>query len=292
MATIAKAVEIPISELGKEAFVQELLANDPSLLGLGDLILRGKERIQHSSGRLDLLLESADGSTWYEVEVQLRATDESHIIRTVEYWDNERRHKPNKKHVAVIVAEKITSRFFNVIALFNQHIPIVAIQMQALDVGGQKTIIFTTILNHSDQTEEADEEAYQPTDQFYWRARTSEAIMNIANEILSFAREKNSSIDFKYNKGYIKTTVGGVLSNFITLRPQKKRIRLSVSNPRSAEIDKLIEDAGFEIEYEEEWQKYILWITQEGFSASKTFVRDMIHKAYDAVEAEPSTLNS
>jgi hypothetical protein len=57
---------------------------------------------------------------------RLGMTDESHIIRTVEYWDTERRRWPQYEHVAVIVAEEITGRFFNVISLFNGFIPIIA----------------------------------------------------------------------------------------------------------------------------------------------------------------------
>jgi hypothetical protein len=37
--------------------VQDLIAGDPSMLGLGDLVLRQKERIQPRAGRLDLLLQ-------------------------------------------------------------------------------------------------------------------------------------------------------------------------------------------------------------------------------------------
>jgi hypothetical protein len=43
---------------------------------------------------LDLLLQDADGNRRYEVEVQLGKTDESHIIRTIEYWDIERKRYP------------------------------------------------------------------------------------------------------------------------------------------------------------------------------------------------------
>jgi hypothetical protein len=44
------------------------------------------------AGRFDPLLEDPDpeAATRYEVEIQLGATDESHIIRTLEYWDIER----------------------------------------------------------------------------------------------------------------------------------------------------------------------------------------------------------
>lgn len=74
-----------------EKWVQERLAEDPSLLGLGDLILKDKERIQPRAGRLDLLLQDAESEHRYEVEIQLGSTDEAHIIRTIEYWDVERK---------------------------------------------------------------------------------------------------------------------------------------------------------------------------------------------------------
>ena len=48
----------------------------------------------------------------YEVEVMLGETDETHIIRTIEYWDHEKRRWPQRQHFAVLVAETITRRFF------------------------------------------------------------------------------------------------------------------------------------------------------------------------------------
>src|SRR3972149_6329417 len=81
-----------------ERWVQEKIAEDPSILGLGDVILKDKERIQPRAGRLDLLLQEADGNGRFEVEVQLGKTDESHIIRTIEYWDLERKRYPQYEH--------------------------------------------------------------------------------------------------------------------------------------------------------------------------------------------------
>ncbi len=50
-----------------------------------------------------MYLEEAD--TFYEEEVMLGALDESHIIRTIEYWRVERQRRPGSEHRAVIVAE-------------------------------------------------------------------------------------------------------------------------------------------------------------------------------------------
>jgi hypothetical protein len=68
-----------------EKWVQDLIADDPSILGLGDLELRQKERVQPRGGRLDLLLQDPDTKRRYEIELQLGSTDETHIIRTIEY---------------------------------------------------------------------------------------------------------------------------------------------------------------------------------------------------------------
>ena len=106
-----------------EAWLQDLIAEDPSIIGLGDLVLRDKERLQPKAGRLDLLLQDPDSQRRYEVEVQLGACDESHIIRTIEYWDIERKRYPQYDHCAVIIAEDITSRFLNVISPGNSGHP-------------------------------------------------------------------------------------------------------------------------------------------------------------------------
>jgi len=41
-------------------WVQARIAEDPEILGLGDLVLLEKERIQPGGGRLDLLLQDTD----------------------------------------------------------------------------------------------------------------------------------------------------------------------------------------------------------------------------------------
>ena len=87
-----------------EKWVQNHIAVDPSILDLGDLRLKDVERSQPRAGRLDILLQDADSQRRYEVELQLGATDEAHIIRTIEYWDIERKRYPQYEHCAVLVA--------------------------------------------------------------------------------------------------------------------------------------------------------------------------------------------
>jgi hypothetical protein len=74
-----------------ERWVQDRISEDPAISGLGDVVVKDKERIRPRARRLDLLFQDADSSRRYEVEIQLGSTDESHIIRTIEYWDIERK---------------------------------------------------------------------------------------------------------------------------------------------------------------------------------------------------------
>jgi hypothetical protein len=79
----SKPVSLKAHGIYNEKWLQGVVVEDPSLLGLGDLIVKDVERRQPRAGRLDLLLSDPETNTRYEVEIQLGATDEAHIIRTV-----------------------------------------------------------------------------------------------------------------------------------------------------------------------------------------------------------------
>ena len=204
---------------------QDLIADDPSILGLGDLELRQKERIQPRAGRLDLLLQDPETKRRYEVELQLGGTDETHIIRTIEYWDIERKRYPQYEHCAVLIAEDITSRFLNVIALFNGTIPLNALQMQALKIAGKTTIVFTKIMDEMvrglvDEDEEAEA---SPADRAYWEGKGSKATLALVDQSLRMIQEVDPSIDLKYNKHYIVLGRDGHPYNFIAFDRRNQR---------------------------------------------------------------------
>lgn len=227
-----------------ERWVQDVLDKDPSLLGLGDLDVRDIERRQPHAGRLDMLLSDPDTSTRYEVELQLGATDESHIIRTLEYWDTERRRYPQYEHIAVIVAEDITSRFFNVISLFNGFIPIVAIQMTALHLAkDQVSLVFTRVLDHVALGTDEEDKA-EPSDRNYWDERSTKQIMKLVDRIHCMLKGKNSGVKLKYNKHYIGLVKDGTVNNYISLTPQKKKLIVRYRIPRSEEVTDMIDTAG------------------------------------------------
>lgn len=267
-----------------EKWVQNLIAQDPSILGLGDLVLRDQERIHPRAGRLDLLLQDPDTKRRYEVELQLGATDEAHIIRTIEYWDIERKRYPQYDHCAVLVAEDITARFLNVVSLFNGTVPLVAIQMQALQIGENVTLVFSTVMDELSRglvDEDEDAEA-APTDRSFWESKATKATVALADQLLGIVREFDPSLELKYNKFYIGLSKDGQPFNFVTFRPKKNQINLEVKIPETDETDAKIDAAGIEtLEYNNRWGLYRLRLTKDDIKKNSETLRELIHAAYE-----------
>ena len=220
-----------------EKWLQDLIVEDTSILGLGDLVVIERERRQEKAGRLDLLLADLEENRRYEVELQLGATDESHIMRSIEYWDIERRRYPAYDHCAVIVAEDITSRFLNLLTLFAGSIPMIAIQLNALKVEDRIVLDFVKVL---DQTmlrrDDEVETALTKVDRNYWLSNKGEKTVGIADHLLEIMNEKASpQFQLNYNKFYIGLEDGMRSTTFVYFKPKKQftHVLAKVAEPAS-----------------------------------------------------------
>ena len=267
-----------------EKWVQERIAEDPRILGLGDVVLKDKERPQPRAGRLDLLLQAAEGNRRYEVEVQLGATDEAHIIRTIEYWDIERKRYPQYEHSAVIVAEDITSRFLNVISLFNGQIPLIALQMAALQNDQSVGLVFTKVLDQLNLgLVDEDEETHEVTDRAYWEARGSHKTVAMADSLLELVKKLDPTIELKYNKFYVGLAKNGVPDNFVIFRPAKTFIRFEPRLERSDATQERLEKAGLDVmDYDERWGRYRIQLTPDGLQKNREVAAWVIEEAFKA----------
>ncbi len=264
-----------------EKIIQDKIASDPSILGLGDLILKDKERIQPRAGRLDLLLQDSDTKRRYEVEIQLGKTDESHIIRTLEYWDIERKRYPQYDHCAVIIAEDITTRFHNIISLFNGNIPIIAIQMNAYKFGDDIALIFNTVLDELTLGFD-DEEEKEATDRKYWIGVGSELTVKMADSLLEIINEFSEGYSLKYNKFYIGLSKDGQPNNFAVFRPRKKALSIEIKLPFLEEIQKIIEDNDLDdMGYLKRWGVFRLRLDKEDIAKKRDVLKDLLQRAYE-----------
>ena len=270
-----------------ERWVQDRIAEDPLMLGLGDVFLKDKERVQPRAGRLDLLLQDAEENRRYEVEIQLGATDESHIIRTLEYWDIERKRYPQYEHVAVIVAEDITSRFLNVISLFNGTVPLIAIQMSALKSGEQMGLVFTKVLDHVERgLVDEDEEVQETADRPYWEKRASKKTLAIVDELLAIMRKFEPAYDLKYNKGRICLARDGRVDTMVVFHPKKEFCNIGVQLSRSIEMDQKVEASKLDlIDYNERWNRYRIRLLPDDVAKNAELLTELLRTAFNEANA-------
>ena len=271
-----------------EKWVHDVIAADPLILGLGDVVVKDRERIHVGAGRLDMLLQDSEGSGRYEMEIQLGPSDPSHIIRTIEYWDIERKRYPQYEHTAVIVAEDITSRFLNVISLMNGSIPIMAIQMKAVQADGGVSLFFTKVLDTLQRgLVDEDEEVNEPTDRAYWESRAAVKTVQMADQVLELCKDFSTQIQLNYNKHYIGFQVAGKSCNFALSRPKKNALNLSIHLPQSEQIDQELDQRGLALlQYEKRWGSYRIRLSIGDISKHEVLLKSLLKQAYDRRNAE------
>jgi hypothetical protein len=191
-----------------EAWLQTQIWENPTCLGLGELEGVTKEHVVSSGGRLDILLKNPIDDSMYEIETMLGDTDPSHIIRTIEYWDLIKRKWPQRQHFAVLVAERITKRFFNVIQILSGAVPLIAIQVNIVKSPHGQSLHFTKIL---DVYEEPDDDTTPDGgvyDDTYWAGRSRQTL-DMAKYLLDLTKDVYSGTELRYNKYSVSLSVNG-----------------------------------------------------------------------------------
>jgi hypothetical protein len=274
-------IDIKLHPEINEKIIQDIIANDPSIIGLGDLVLKDKERMQPRAGRLDLLLFDPETTRRYEVEIQLGKTDESHVIRTIEYWDIERKRYPQYDHCAVIIAEDITSRFLNIVSLFNGFIPLIAIQMNAYKFGDQLGLVFTKVLDEmplglidDDEDTESDN---TKADRDYWIKRSSSEVINIFDKIVETLNSVEGGYVPQYLKGRVILQKNGQRVPYVIFRLRKKdHVLIVLKLEKDQAVDALIESNDLEaLSYNVKDSKYRIRITMRDVKEKSDAIRSL-----------------
>ena len=154
----------------------------------------------------------------YEIEIMLGATDESHIIRSIEYWDIEKRRFPSREHKAVLVAESITNRFFNVISLISKSIPVIAIQVSAIRHGDNVFLNFVKVLDIYETPDDL-ESVGEPVSRSYWEKKSHSKSMELMDNVINIIKQKEDDPRITFNRHHV--AVGNQLQNFMWIRPRK-----------------------------------------------------------------------
>ncbi|MCU0862888.1 MAG: hypothetical protein MUC36_03760 [Planctomycetes bacterium] len=271
-----------------EAWLQDQITADPSILGLpGQPQVLARERRQDRAGRLDLLLYDRKAERRFELELMLGSLDESHIVRAIEYWDIERRHYPSYDHVAVLVAEDVTSRFLNVLSLLAGSIPLIVMQCNALRVGDQLLLHFVKVLDQTSLRRDDEETgAGRQSSRADWIQRVGEATIAMCEEAVTILNQKaKTKFQLNFTQGYLGLKDDVRSRNLAFFEPKKKFTHLGaiVAN-EDAWVDRL-EAADLEATASRGGGKVVVTLTPKEFADHKPLLTELLQTAVAEYEA-------
>ena len=257
-----------------EYWLQDYIWNNPSCLGLGDLEPIAKEKRQTSGGRLDILMKGSDEEL-YEIEVMLGETNETHIIRTIEYWDIEKKKRPKRQHTAVLVAERINTRFYNVINLLSHSVPIIGIQSNLYKNNNSVSLVFTKIIDSFEEPEIEEENGATYGLEYIQKSfpETSEVI----SSVLSIVNETVADTRVNYIKKGASIFINGSRKIIIVRRGKKQSsIAYVVSDEDRSKIEELLDASSISFDYKH--GKIRIWLDNTSLSNNIEVHREIIKR--------------
>ncbi len=158
---------------------------------------------------------------------------------------NGRQRYPTIEHRAVIVAEIIASRFFNVIRLLDRAVPLIAIQLSAFRMNDEVVLRFTRVLDtYEFGAVPEEEEAVEPADREYWEKKSGQASLTVVDLIKALTPTTNGEPRVTYNKTHI--TLGTRGYNFCWFHPRKAghcHIKIKVGAEKRPDVVRRLEGA-------------------------------------------------
>jgi hypothetical protein len=281
---LKKVAPVELRSVGlDERWLQDRISDDPTLLGLGDLEIAGREHRQPMGGRIDFLMIDAEAETYYEVEVMLGALDESHIIRSIEYWDIERQRRPQFEHRAVIVAEQITSRFFNVLRLLNRAVPMIAVQLSAFRMDDKIVLHAVTVLDVVEEVADDDFDGEQ-ADRPCWEKKSDPASLALMDKIVSSLRSDSVVPRLNYNR-HSAIALGTTGYYFCWFGPRKSAGHCHIefragSETRDSDLS-LLQEAGIDASARRA-HNISFSITTKELEEHSAVIRDVLRRAEEA----------
>lgn len=269
---LCQLTKIGLREAGyDEYWLQKQIFEHPELLGLGEnLIPIQREKKQSMGGKLDILLQDPDdNNALYEIEVMLGETDPSHIIRTLEYWDLERKRYPQRQHYAVLIAESVTRRFYNVIQLLSFNFPLIAMQVQLIEIEDKQALDFVKVMDvYQEQGLEVSEEI---VDDKYWK-KNADWLLKFSNTLLSEFKIISPDVKLNYTKSYISLMNSS--SNLVYLNKRAKpnvRMEFPVRDQSKKEkMEQVFNDNNIPTEYHKKYNFFWFNIDEDFLTKNLT----------------------
>ena len=165
----------------------------------------------------------------------------------------------------------------NVISLFNKTIPLIAIQIQALQVGQALTLSAVKVLDVTSLGTDEEDEPGQPTDRANWEQKGSKQSVAVADGLLGLVNEVIPGHELKFNKHYIGLIRGGIVDNFVAIRPRKEHVIAEFRTPRSEELSARIDESGLDLlTFDTRWGRYRFRLSMADLTKRRPILLDLI----------------
>lgn len=231
-----------------EAWLEQLIKSDTTLLELGPLDLVTSQ-IHQAKGRLDLLLRDRKNEVIYVVELMLGALDESHIVRTIEYWLRERERESHEDYelVAVLAAERVLeSRFVDVVRFLSRQMPLLLMEILALQVENRLTLRFTRVFDGRRAEAEAVSASPEASRESWTEAASPETV-SLAEKFAEMLKEINPSISLTFKQQFLGLRIGNRASNFMTFQPRRQFLKVWGKTAKALASAKKLKEVGIEV---------------------------------------------
>jgi hypothetical protein len=106
----------------------------------------------------------------------------------------------------------------------------------------------------------------------------------MVDEVFSWLREIDASLELKYNKFYIGLARAGRPDNFVAFKPKKDWVWMEVRLERDDETQVSLDEAGVEAKYDARWGQYRIRLTKGDVARHRELLVSLMQQAHGNVE--------
>ena len=173
----------------------------------------------------------------------------------------------------------MTGRFLNVLNLFNGHIPLIVLKLDAFKVDNDIALHFTKILDRVQLGVPEEEETSEPANRAYWEKRICPEMLKIADALFGIVKSVESNVVQNYNRYYIGLLRNNVAANYCYFKPKKAYVYMlaKIAKP-DEDYMKMLEDAGIEAGYTK-WNVLRMKFSQAPTEAQVAVIKEVVELA-------------
>jgi len=281
----AKPVSLKSSPGYDENWLEKQISAHPEMLELGESVKCIRCQVQHKNGgRVDVLLKDDDNEVLYTVELMLGPLDAGHITRALDYYLREQTRPETQdwSHVCVIVAEEIqSSRYVQVAEYLATLMPLIVIELSALQIGEHLTVKCTKLFDGTGGGEEELGGEEETLTRDYWIKRASALSVELTEKILPILKQSEEDTTLTFKKHFIGLAIGNRAENFIYFSPKKEFVRVAA---RVGDVDgwsKKLTAAGFDLLNSNESESRVKFrLTQSLFESNQKLLAELCDESY------------